>query len=585
MKIKPHLSADFYKPAHIDQYSKKTSLIQSNFTARSARLFPHFADEDQRILFGGLQGPLAWFFRDLWNDRFFNRPKDVVVGEYKRMMDTAIGKDKVNINGISELHDLGYLPLEVRALPEGSLVPVRVPVYTVHNTHPDFYWLVNFLESVISAETWKTVTTATTVFQLNKLCRAFAQKTCDNFDHLPYQLHMFAFRGEAGVHDAAQSEFGHLMNSMGTDTIPSICYAEDYYGMEGQFVAGSIPASEHSVATTNIGFIIEDLKVEFPEATQDELRYKAEVIFLRKYITEIYPDGFVSYVADSYDYWAIVTKALPELYEEIIAREGRLVIRPDSGIPEHIIAGYRTITLAGAKAIIWNDYKTGVVGHKDSLEENLKDVEEISKVSDLRRFDFDRVSGTGAELIEHDGVYYDAKTGKESDLKIHEIKGTIQCLWEIFGGHVNSKGYKVLDTHIGLIYGDSIHTARAKEIFKRLDAKGFASSNVVFGVGSYSTQFVTRDSLGFAMKATGAVIGGHEILVTKDPKTDSKKKSAKGFLKVVKGANGNFELVDGLSFEQSQAADNELRVVWRDSKFVVEETLTTIRERVQSHFQ
>lgn len=544
----PILFADFYKPSHISMYDKRSEIVQDNMTPRNAKHFIHFADNDQRVMFAGLQGFIKWFLIDMFNNNFFNLPKEEAVADYREVCDSSIGIGMVETWGFEALHDLGYLPLEIRALPEGTLSPVQVPMFTIQNTHPDFYWLPNFLESVISTETWKTITTATTFWQYRKLSEKWAAETCDNNDHVAFQNHCFAYRGEAGTHDAAQSEFGQLINSMGTDTIPAILYARRYYNMKGKFVAGSIPASEHSVATTNIGFIVGRLQGENPDLTLDEARFLAEVEFMKRYITEIFPKGFVSYVADSYDFWAIITKAAAILKQEIMARDGRVVFRPDSGIPEHIIAGYRIEEFETEDGF----YNKGSFALKT----------EVAYFKDTDRY-----------------VLLSQTDDDDKEITRHEAIGAIQCLWEIFGGEVNSKGYKVLDTHVGLIYGDSITVARAKDIFERLKEKGFASSNIVYGVGSFTTQYTTRDSLGMAVKATGAVIDGQQIMVVKEPKTDLSKKSAKGFLKVVRNMFGQLELIDNCQLEEVQSKDNELRRVFYNGKLIVDEDLTTIRER------
>ena len=558
-KESPILFADFYKPSHISMYDTRSEIVQDNMTPRNAKHFIHFVDNDQRVMMAGLQGFIKWFLIDMFNENFFKMKKEDALAQYKEVCDLSIGPNMVETWGFEKLHDLGYLPLEIRSIPEGTLSPVQVPLFTIQNTHPDFYWLPNFLESVISAETWKTITTATTFWQYRKLSEAWAAETCDNNLHVRFQNHCFAYRGESGTNDAAQSEFGQLINSMGTDTIPAILYAMRYYNMKGKFVAGSIPASEHSVATTNIGFIVGRLQGENPELSLDDARFLAEVEFLKRYITEIFPKGFVSYVADSYDFWAIITKAAKILKQEIMARDGRVVFRPDSGIPEHIIAGYR----------IYGDFSG------ENAEDNIYTAlyDENPSVKD-------------AEVVLMNGKYYFIDRNEQDDiwsigdeLPRHEAIGAIACLWEIFGGEVNTKGYKVLDTHVGLIYGDSITVARAKDIFERLKDKGFASSNIVFGVGSFTTQYTTRDSLGMAVKATGAVIDGEQIMVVKEPKTDLGKKSAKGFLKVVRNMFGQLELIDNCQLEDVQSDDNELRRVFYNGKLIVDEDLTTIRER------
>lgn len=557
--MNPFVATDWYKPAHISMYHEKTEFIQSNMTPRSTKLYPHFIDDDRRIMTAGIQGFIKWFFIDLFERNFFRKSKTKAINGLRKLADKSIGPGKVDMSGIEALYDLGYLPLEIRALPEGSLVKEKVPVYTVQNTVSGFGWVVNYFESVMSSESWKTMNTATTMHQFRKLCTAAAERTCSDYGHLDFQCHMFAFRGEAGLADSAQSEFGHLISFKGTDTIPSIWYAEEYYNMEEKFVAGSIPASEHSVATTNIGFIVERLKVEQPGLTLDEYRYKAEVEFLLKYITQIYPDGFVSNVADSYDYWSMITRALPELKDHIMARDGRLVMRPDSGKPEHIIAGYVIEKFSSYAHIQLN----GVSSSTEVIYLNSTD----------KYYLLDNDHTINHCISEH------------FEISRAEAMGTVHTMWEIFGGTINDKGFKVLDPHIGLIYGDSITISRAKEIFERLEAKGFASSNAFLGVGSYSTQYATRDSLGFAVKATGAVIDGVQIMVSKEPKTDLGKKSAAGFIKVVKDELGEYVLVDNLNIEDVDSPDNELRVVFRDGVLLVDEDLDTIRERAAQYFK
>lgn len=593
--MNPFVATDWYKPAHISMYHEKTEFIQSNMTPRSTKLYPHFIDGDRRIMIAGIQGFIKWFFIDLFERNFFRKSKTKAINGLRKLADKSIGPGKVDMSGIEALYDLGYLPLEIRALPEGSLVKEKVPVYTVQNTVSGFGWIVNYFESEMSSESWKTMTTATTMHQFRKLCTAAAERTCSDNGHLDFQCHMFAFRGESGLADSAQSEFGHLISFKGTDTIPSIWYAEEYYNMEDKFVAGSIPASEHSVATTNIGFIVERLKVEQPGLTLDEYRYKAEVEFLLKYITQIYPDGYVSYVADSYDYWSMITRALPELKEYIMARDGRLVMRPDSGVPEDIICG--TIdwtevedfsedcsTLEEAGTWMEETIRTQVEGATPHGERG------VSEASGLMMYNAGlyKVSIV-IEWNRHDKTYYFVEESSVSSITpvtlTTEEKGTVEVMWEIFGGTINDKGFKVLDPHIGLIYGDSITVSRAKEIFDRLEAKGFASSNIVLGVGSYTTQYATRDSLGFAVKATGAVIDGVQIMVSKEPKTDLGKKSAAGFIKVVKDELGEYVLVDNLNIEDVDSPDNELRVVFRDGVLLVDEDLDTIRERAAQYFK
>jgi len=154
----------------------------------------------------------------------------------------------------------------------------------------------------------------------------------------------------------------------------------------------------------------------------------------------------------------------------------------------------------------------------------------------------------------------------------------VQCLWEIFGGTETAQGYKVLNERVGLIYGDSITLERAQNILKGLSAKGFASNNLVFGIGSYTYNYLTRDTFGFAVKATWGQVNGVGRKLFKDPVTDSGvKKSAKGLLRVEQAENG-FELFDQQSFEQENMG--ALQTVFENGQLLREYSLDQIRERL-----
>jgi nicotinamide phosphoribosyltransferase len=157
----------------------------------------------------------------------------------------------------------------------------------------------------------------------------------------------------------------------------------------------------------------------------------------------------------------------------------------------------------------------------------------------------------------------------------------VELLWDIFGGTVNEQGFKVLDSHIGAIYGDSITTERAEAICQRLSDKGFATTNVVLGIGSFTYQFNTRDTFGFAMKATSVVVNGVRREIFKDPITDDGvKKSAKGLVKV-ELQNGEYILVDQVTPEQENTG--ELQVIYEDGKFVNQTDIQEIRDRINTN--
>jgi len=486
MKQNPLTAIDFYKAGHRQQYPAGTTMVYSNFTARSDKL-KNIPDRlwCGKVKFFGLQYFIKEYLIETWNEGFFKRPKAEVVAVYKRRMDTSLGVDSVPVDHIEALHDLGYLPLAIHALPEGCLVPIKVPVLTIYNTHPDFFWLTNYIESVMSCYLWKPITSATMAHHYRLLLDGFAEQTGADKAFVPFQAHDFSFRGMSTPMDAALSGAAHMTCFVGTDCVPGIDLLEEYYGADctGELVGCSVPATEHSVMCMG--------------------GKETEVKTFHRLITEIYPKGIVSIVSDTWDFWKVITDYSVALKSEIMSRDGKVVFRPDSGDPIKIICG---------------------------------DIE--------------------GETIE-------------------ERRGAVECLWEIFGGMVNDKGFKVLDSHVGLIYGDSITLDRANSILAGLMAKGFASSNVVFGVGSYTYQYTTRDTFGFAVKSTYGEINGKGVEIYKDPITDNGvKKSARGVVRVV-NSNGAYALYDQQEFAHIDCA---LEPVFIDGKLLRNQTLGEIRK-------
>lgn len=555
MEIFAPFAADWYKPGHKPMYNQNTKLIFSNLTPRNDKNFAHYADKNARgVIVLGLRRMVMDSMVGMWK-KFFKMKREAAVKKFARMSKNALGAAAPSAECWGELHDLGYLPVEIRALPEGILSPIGIPVYTIHNTVEKFFWVTNYIETLMSTESWKTITNATAAFQYKRVAMSYALATCDNVDHVNFQCHDFSLRGLSNVEDGYKSGIAHLAAFTGTDNILAIDTVHDYYGIDDdQFVAGSIPATEHSVATTNISRIVKDLEEHFPHLASnvDGLRYLAEKEFLRTFITEIVPEGFCSYVADSYDYWSVLTRILPELKEEIMMRSGRLVIRPDSGSPVHVIAGYRH------SGIVYKDQYSVSYDHESRVAKS----EVVNIAGTFYKYSPAQMRAATPYGVTDGYVYLD-KVVTEA-----EVKGSIQVLWETFGGEVNSKGYKVLDSHIGMIYGDSITVEREIEILRRLKEKGFASSNIVFGVGSFTYQFNTRDTFGMAVKATGCFIDDYEIMVSKEPKTDPGKRSAKGFIKVVR-KNGILRQVDNVSFEEINDEDNLLQPIFRNGNVLI----------------
>lgn len=482
--MNPLLLTDGYKVDHKRQYPDGTTLVYSNWTPRKSRI-----EGIDEVVFFGLQYFLKKYIIQDFDLHFFKQPKEAVVKKYARRINNYLGENQVGTKHIEDLHDLGYIPMVFKALPEGASVPIRVPIFTMYNTIPEFFWLTNYFETLLSAVIWLPCNSATIAKQYRKVLDKYAEETSSIPEFVDWQGHDFSMRGMGGIEAAVTSAAGHLLSFTGSDTIPAIDFFEEYYSANSdtELIAGSVAATEHSVMCMG--------------TTEGE--YET----FKRLICEVYPKGIVSIVSDTWDLWKVLTDYLPRLKDEIVSREGKVVVRPDSGDPVDIICGNPN-----------------------------------------------------------------GKTEQEK-------KGVIELLWDVFGGTVNAKGFKELVPQIGAIYGDSITVTRATAICERLKAKGFASTNVVLGIGSFTYQYNTRDTFGFAMKATYGEVNGDGRAIFKDPITDDgTKKSAKGLMKIER-AEGKYTLTDEVSWEEEQKG--ELKEVFRDGKLLIDQSLSDIRKLVK----
>lgn len=483
------LLADFYKLSHRLQYPNNTTTVYSTWTPRESRV----ANVNHVVAFG-FQAFIKNYLVDYFNQNFFSRPKYEVLSEYARIIKFTLGDQNPDVSHIEALHDLGYLPLKVKAVPEGTLIPLRVPMMTIENTDDKFFWLTNYIETLASTELWQASTSATLANEYRKLLTRYSMETVGNDAMVQFQAHDFSMRGMSGLSSAISSGMGHLLSFSGTDTVPAIVAAESLYNanVENELIGTSIPATEHSV----------------------QCSYGNDEKYFRRIINEVHPSGLVSIVSDGYDFWNVIGTVIPALKADIMARKGgpvgdKVVIRPDSGDPVKI-----------------------VIGDPD-----------------------------GATELER--------------------KGAIEALWDIFGGIVNALGYKELDPHIGLIYGDAITLQRCEQILEGLKAKGFTSTNAVFGIGSFTYQFNTRDTFGFALKSTSVTINGDEKMIFKSPKTDSgTKTSQKGRVMVFNSEEDGIYYIDMLTSKDSDK-DNLLKVVFENGKLYNEQTFSQIRAKLR----
>jgi len=489
--------SDGYKVGHKRMLAPGTDFLYGTWIPRSLK---HAPKGVKKILSIGHQLTVRWLHAE-WQENFFDMSKETA---------TKFGVDMAQYLGMpydashfEALHDLGYLPIKIKALPEGIETDPNVPHMTFINTVKGFAWLTLYLETIISSLAWKPATSATYALQYRRNLVKWVMKTDPaNAWLIDFLCHDFSARG-LSPWDSLSSGLGHAFSFRGSDSIIVIPGARYFYDEpENEVCINSVNASEHSVSTTKIFTVGEEQ-------------------MMVDWLTD-FNEGIFSMVADTFDV-TLVAKPGPGGFcynqkDLIMNRAGKLVIRPDSGDPVEILCGH---------------------GRTELTEQELR------------------------------AGYPEFYT-----------KGLIECLWETFGGTINEQGYKVLDSHIGAIYGDSITLDRQIEIYERLEAKGFASTNIVLGVGSFTYQFTTRDTFGYAAKGAWFQENGNDHNIYKEPVTDDgTKKSLKGKCAVHRTALSDVYVV------QTQCTEAEenlgiLQTIYENGNFYNQTTLTAIRAKV-----
>jgi nicotinamide phosphoribosyltransferase len=546
-KINPLYEADSYKLAHPLMMATGSTREYWTWIPRSLKHMP-----------GGIEKPMSAgqqlvvrYLHSTFQENFFDQPKEVAI---KFTQDIAKHlMQPYNFKGFEDLHDLGYLPIKIKSLPEGIFTNPNIPHMTGINTVDGYAWLGLYLETYISKLAWQLPTIATIAHKFKSNAVEWVKKTDEkNLWLADFMCHDFHSRG-GNPFSSISVGLGHAMSNSGSDTLNVIPASRYFYDeSDDSMPTFSVNASEHSISCTKI-------------FTVGEQQMIADWI-------KLFPSGILSIVADTFDLWKLITEYLPANKKAIMSRDGKLVIRPDSGDPVDIICGDA-----------WR-----VQGFTEGV--------------------LNKVGENGVVLNYTDNKYYKVKLnsnyeviGEETTDVTPANKGVIELLWDIFGGTINEQGYKVLNSHIGAIYGDSIDLKKQVEIYQRLEAKGFASSNIVLGVGSYTYIYKTRDSMGFAAKGNwfeveediedydddapnGDFNKPHLVKKSynlfKDPITDDGvKKSLKGMCRVIKDNNNEYIVLQEQS--EDEESNGELKVIYEDGKFFNQTTLTEIRDRLK----
>ena len=594
-KINSLYLTDGYKVGHKAMLAPGTTKLYGTWIPRSTK---HAPKGITKIVSFGQQLVWKWlhdefeenFFMNNYRTNPFTKEKMEVPGlkekalQFIKDMSLYLGME-YDGKHFEELLDLGYLPIKVKALPEGIETNPNIPHMTFVNTVDGFAWLTLYLETIVSALAWKPSTAATIAKLYRRQAEEWVKKTDpSNLGLVDFMCHDFSARGLDPMSQYLIG-LGHATSFKGSDTLPVIPASRYFYGVgEDEMPIGSVNASEHSVSTTKI-------------FTVGEQQMIADWL-------QIFPKGILSIVSDTFDLWKLITEYLPANKDAIMARDGKLVIRPDSGDPVDILCGvgtkYEDLSKWFPDGEVLPEY------FEDSL---LEEVREDTPHGECGASEHENIYIVRGKLYKakihniswdrYDKQYYYIDMWEKAKITIEELpwkpsdKGVIELLWDIFGGTVNEQGYKVLDPHIGAIYGDSITPERQVKIYERLAAKGFAATNIVLGIGSFTYQYNTRDTLGFAAKGawfevkdTGKCNCGHtiecdcvkEYNIYKDPVTDDGvKRSLKGLLQV-KLVDNEYIVNQECSWEQEE--DSELKTIYENGIFKNQVTFQDVRNNL-----
>lgn len=568
MYMNPWLLTDFYKLTHILQYRPELRELTSYLTPRGSRL-----KGVNKVVMFGLSAYVHSYVVENFNKNFFNRPWWDTCNEVKEVLKEGLGySDEMifkTLENLHALHELGYLPVEINGVPEGTLVPMGVPCVEIKSTNPQFFWVGQALEASLSAAIWHPMVSATIAREYRKIAREAFAKTVENGIDERVAMCDFSMRGQESNESAVNASVAWLTSMWNSSTVAARKHIQNVYGKCDGNVRG-LTSTEHSVMTSHACL---DGGDEIPTF---------------KYLFDLYKNVSFAAVSDSYDFWNVLTNILPNNFMEEINERGKrgvfIGVRHDSAEPVDALCGLPLITEEYYKKMVsWVEWDASLYKKYFVVCDN------------------------GTDYI----ASWDAEKSAwitESRPRTWEEKGMVEAMYEIFGGSVNSKGYKVLNPGIKAVYGDSITITRAKKIYERLAAKGFAANNVSLGVGSFSFQALenedgtlspfTRDTFSIAIKCTHSKyitrewydegyegdiwhcsVEEAERHVFKDPKNFSGKKSQKGLCRIFFNEDGNLTYEDEL-YEKDLIGKNSALIPYFKDGQEFKQNFESIRETI-----
>ena len=467
----PLLATDIYKLGHMEQYVPGCTKVYSYLSARNSSEF-------NQLVFFGLQYYLKEFLtipltKSMANELLLYRQK-------------LLGQNSPDvIKKVNKLVKLGYFPIEIKAIAEGSLVETKQVLMTITNTHPDFFWVVGFLESLL-LKVWYSSTVATVSYNYKLILKKYFDISVPkkHWGNMNFNVHDFGYRGSSSEDSAQLSGAAHLINFNGCETLTALPFIQNYYNGDClELNISAIPATEHSVMSSY----------------GEEGEYAAF-----EHLLKLYFNSSISIVSDTYNIYRVVNEYLPKLKSLILERKEKLVIRPDSGNPINVIFG-------------------------------------------------------------------DPTAAKNSP----QYNGILKILEKTFGTQYNELGFKELHPKIGIIVGDGMDLETYENMLRLFIKKKYSASNLIIGVGKFLRNY-TRDTLGFAIKASYIEINGKPLNIYKKPITDLQKKSYTGLLKLSKKIK-QYSTHEKCTWEQEQSG--ELKTVFKDGKIINEYSFEEIRNQ------
>lgn len=513
----PMIAADYYKWGHLVMQPPVATFVATTWTARH---FHHHPDCPNTVIFGHQYSLINML--NTWKKEFFDIDLEGVKNDFYDLVSETFHADYADAiwKKFEDLHALGHLPISVIGVPEGTLLPVGIPDHIIYCTHPNFAWLPQFLEDMWSANNWLPSTSATTAFYRRQLLKPFVEATCDDPNQLDHMCGDFSLRGHTSLEAGYISGAAHGLSFDRTATIGANVLIQEYYNTGALHMKGT-PSLEHSVVEQGVAWMKQ--KMQTGDLTDEEKALLGKVIYENWEINLLAEMLFINY---------LLTKVQP------------------TGVMTYVSDTY---DYWGVVTKILPVLKETILGRKGC-------------------FSVRPDSGDPVKIICGDD---------EADPESPEYRGTLRLLMDIFGHTVNEKGFKELPPQVRMIYGDAITADITKKVCEYCLYNQISLANICFGIGAFTYQYVTRDTRGFAIKATDCVLNGVEIPIYKKPKTDANKKSPRGCVAVLETPH-SYVMVEDLTIQDAITfPGNVMQLKVDNGKLCKQYTYEEIKQRLR----